>query len=92
MVKLSDTQGADWQQMAKIYKQLTVGTSSRPIAVMLEKANDLLPFREATGIHDSGCGPGPVLSRVISDYGDQIPETCSLSASDFSAGRFDVGL
>lgn len=86
MASLSDTQGADWQEMARIYKQLTVGVSNRPIEAMLDKANALLPFSEATGIHDSGCGPGPVLSRLVSKYGAQLPQHCALSASDFSPG------
>ncbi|KAM3415321.1 hypothetical protein BST61_g8850 [Cercospora zeina] len=84
MVKLSDTQGADWEEMAKIYKKLTVEISSRPIGVMLANANALLPFSEATGIHDNGCGPGPVISRIIADYGTVLPQSCDLSASDFS--------
>ena len=51
---------------------------------MLERANAFLPFTEATGILDNGCGPGPVMSRVLNDY--QIPESCSLTCSDFSEG------
>ncbi|CAK1354830.1 hypothetical protein CB0940_01363 [Cercospora beticola] len=84
MVKLSDTKGGDWEEMAKVYKQLTVEISSRPIGVMLDKANALLPFSEATGIHDNGCGPGPVISRIIADYGSVLPKNCDLSASDFA--------
>ncbi|KAI5370718.1 Putative methyltransferase type 11, S-adenosyl-L-methionine-dependent methyltransferase [Septoria linicola] len=89
MASLSNTQGADWQEVAKIYKQLTVSVSNRPIEAMLDKANALLPFSEATGIHDSGCGPGPVLSRLISKYGAQLPQDCTLSASDFSSGMIE---
>ncbi|KAF2209323.1 hypothetical protein CERZMDRAFT_100525 [Cercospora zeae-maydis SCOH1-5] len=84
MVKLSDIQGGDWAEMAKIYKKLTAEISSRPIGVMLEKTNALLPFSEANGIHDNGCGPGPVISRIIADYGAVLPQSCDLSASDFA--------
>jgi ubiquinone/menaquinone biosynthesis C-methylase UbiE len=70
--------------MARMYKQLTVGVSSRPIATMLDLANAYLPFSEATGIHDNGCGPGNVIEKIIADYGAVIPSTASLSASDFA--------
>lgn len=40
--------------MAEVYKKLTVGTSVRPISVMLEKMNAMLPFSESTGIYDNG--------------------------------------
>lgn len=72
--------------MAKAYNRLTVGTSFKPIGIMLSKSNALLPFSQATGIHDNGCGPGPVISRLITDYGPVIPPTATLSASDFSSG------
>jgi trans-aconitate methyltransferase len=70
--------------MAKVYKQLSLGVSSKPITVMLERSNAAHPFSEATGIHDSGCGPGSVISQIISDYGNSLPMDCTLSASDFS--------
>ena len=59
-------------------------TSHRPIGVMLDRANALLPFSEASGILDNGCGPGPVMSRLLTDY--DIPASCSLTCSDFSEG------
>ena len=65
---------------------MTHRTSLKPIEVMLERANALSPFSEATGILDNGCGPGPVMSRLIQDYGQQIPETCELMCADFSEG------
>lgn len=80
----SPVKGNDWRSMAEIYKKLTVGTSTRPTACMLERMNSMLPFSKATGIYDSGCGPGGVISRVISDYGSTIPPSASLSCSDFS--------
>lgn len=52
---------------------------------MLERLNELSPFSKATAIHDNGCGPGLIISRLIGDYGNIIPADCKLSASDFSA-------
>ena len=83
-VRLGDTTGDQWNEMAKIYKQLTVQTSYGPIGKMLERANALLPFSEASGILDNGCGPGPIMSRILTDY--ELPEACSLTCSDFSEG------
>ncbi|KAF7190211.1 Methyltransferase tpcH [Pseudocercospora fuligena] len=87
MGNIGDTKGDDWEAMAKIYKQLTVGVSHRPIAVILEKVNALQPFSEATSIHDNGCGPGAIISRIIQDY--PIPSSASLTASDFSSHMID---
>lgn len=71
--------------MAEVYKKLTVGIAEKPITVMLERTNSMLPFSKATGIYDNGTGPGGVISRIISDYGSQIPSSATLSCSDFSA-------
>ena len=76
--------GDQWNDIADAYKKITTETSVRPISVMLESANALLPFSEATGILDNGCGPGPIMSRMLKDY--QIPKSCSLTCSDFSEG------
>lgn len=82
MVRLQDSKGDDWKAVADDYARLTSETSNRPIGTMLERADVLLPFSNATGILDNGCGPGPVMSRLLKDY--QIPESCSLTCSDFS--------
>lgn len=81
---MGGTTGDQWNEMAKIYKRLTVQTGYGPIGKMLERANTLSPFSEATGILDNGCGPGPIMSRILDDY--QIPESCSLTCADFSEG------
>lgn len=70
--------------MADAYKRVTSEVNVRPITVMLERANALLPFSEATGVLDNGCGPGPVMTRILRDYG--VPDSCSLTCSDFSEG------
>ena len=49
---------------------------------MLERVNKLLSFSEATAILDNGCGPGPIMKRLLEDY--QIPDSCSLTCADFS--------
>lgn len=70
--------------MAEAYKNVTIETSHGPIGVMLDRANALLPFREASGVLDNGCGPAPVMSRLLQDY--TIPGSCTLTCSDFSEG------
>ena len=84
MVRLGDSSGDQWDDMANGYQKITVETSVRPIGVMLERANALLPFSEATGILDNGCGPGPVMSRLLKDY--KIPGSALITCSDFSEG------
>lgn len=83
--KFSDHTGEDWGEMARVYKKLTVGVAQKPITTLLEQTNKMLPFSEATAIHDNGCGPGPIISRLIQDYGSDIPKDCVLTCSDFSA-------
>lgn len=83
-VKMSDSTGDQWNEMAKIYQRLTFQTAYGPIGKMLERANALLPLSEAKAILDNGCGPGPIMSRILDDF--KIPETCSLTCADFSEG------
>lgn len=87
MTRLQDTTGDDWKALADEYEKLTSEVASRPISTMLERANELLPFSEATGILDNGCGPGPVMLRLLRDY--NIPESCTLVCSDFSDAMVD---
>ncbi|KAF2172483.1 hypothetical protein M409DRAFT_50175 [Zasmidium cellare ATCC 36951] len=75
--------------MAKIYQQLTVTISAKPIGALLSRLNELRSFSTATGVHDNGTGPGPIISRVIEDYGSKIPSECVLSASDFSPAMIE---
>lgn len=81
---MSDSTGDQWDEMAKVYQRLTFQTSYAPIGKMLERANALLPFSQATGILDNGCGPGPVMTRLLDEY--TIADSCSLTCSDFSEG------
>ena len=66
--------------------KLSSGVTHRPIGFMLERANAILPFSEATGILDDGCGPGSIMARLIQDHGAQLPQDCQLLCTDFSAG------
>lgn len=60
MSALQDTKGGDWKGIAENYKNMTTEVGKKPIGVMLERANALLPFSQADGVLDNGCGPGPV--------------------------------
>lgn len=63
---------------------LTVTVADRPIAELLSRANALQPFAQATAILDNGCGPGPIMTRLLQEY--TIPGSCQLTCADFSAG------
>merc|ERR1712029_32413 len=84
MSKLSDTKGEDWEQLASGYEKMTYQTSKAPISKMLERAHALASLSRATGILDNGCGPGPIMSRIIDEYGSGLPDSCSLTCADFS--------
>jgi len=88
MTKLQDTTGAEWKSIAEDYERASSAIASRPIGVMLEKANALLPFSKATAILDNGCGPAPVMSRLLKDY--EIPQSSKLTCADFSEAMIDV--
>jgi SAM-dependent methyltransferase len=53
---------------------------------MIERTNAILPFSRATAILDNGCGPGPITSAIIKEFGDELPADCELLAADFSEG------
>jgi hypothetical protein len=75
--------------MAETYKQLTKGTSVKPTAVLVEKLNSYVPFSTATGILDNGSGPGPIMSKILEDYGTIIPTSATLSCTDFAASMIE---
>lgn len=89
MARLDEHTGDDWGEMAKVYKKLTVGTSAKPIRVILDRLNALVPFSEASGIFDDGTGPGPIISRIIEEYGPTLPKSCTLTATDFAPGMVE---
>ncbi|KAI7531346.1 hypothetical protein KC331_g14165 [Hortaea werneckii] len=86
MSGLSDTKGEDWEQLASGYEKMTYQTSKAPISKMLERAHALAPLSRATGVLDNGCGPGPIMTRIIEEYGSDVPGSCSLTCADFSEG------
>ncbi|KAK3639970.1 hypothetical protein LTR56_012144 [Elasticomyces elasticus] len=86
---LHDTKGDDWNALAAEYVKISHQTTIPPIGLMLERANALYPLSKATAILDNGCGPGPVMERLIKDYGNQIPADCELTCSDFSDGMLE---
>ena len=63
---------------------MSSGPGSTANRILLERANAALPFSQATGILDNGCGPGPIISAIIFTYGNEIPTTTPLLAADFS--------
>ncbi|KAI1085703.1 S-adenosyl-L-methionine-dependent methyltransferase [Whalleya microplaca] len=79
----------DWKMKADSYQSMTGDLNIKPIGVMLEVLNNRIPFSKATGILDNGCGPGPIMARIIDDYGSSIPQSCDLTCSDFSSGMVD---
>ena len=70
--------------MADYYNRMTVDVSRRPVGFLLEKANERVPFSEATAILDNGCGPGPIMGRLLQDY--DIPDSAAITCADFSEG------
>ena len=72
--------------MAAEYKKFSSGPGTQAIKVMIERTNAILPFSRATGILDNGCGPGPITSAIIKEFGDEIPADCEFLAADFSEG------
>ena len=81
--------GEDWKEIAAEYTKLSVKVASKPLAAILDSANTLLPFSEATSILDNGCGPGAVTGRLIEEYGLVVPKDCALLCTDFSEGMID---
>lgn len=73
-----------WEKISKSYLRMVGETTIAAAKVLLRSANELLPFSRATYILDNGCGPGPVMSQLLSEYGAQIDQSCKLQATDFS--------
>lgn len=61
----------------------------KPITVMLECLNSRFPLASASGILDDGCGPGPIMTRIIEEFGDHLPAECTLICSDFAPAMVD---
>lgn len=89
---LANPQGNEdhWSKMAQDYTAFTAAASVKTSEALVSRANKALPFSAATSILDNGCGPGPVIIKVIADYGSQILDSASLRACDFSEGMVKV--
>ncbi|KAI1405993.1 S-adenosyl-L-methionine-dependent methyltransferase [Hypoxylon fuscum] len=83
------TTAEDWKAKADSYQQMTGDLNVKPIGVMLEGLNTRVPFSQTTGILDNGCGPGPIMARIIDEFGSSIPQSATLICSDFSSGMVD---
>ncbi|KAB8227682.1 class I SAM-dependent methyltransferase [Aspergillus alliaceus] len=79
----------DWKKKASSYKSMTGGLNVKPITVMLECLNSRFPLASATGILDDGCGPGPIMTRIIDEFGKHLPAECTLACSDFAPAMVD---
>jgi ubiquinone/menaquinone biosynthesis C-methylase UbiE len=84
MAAISNHKSGDWDKLASAYMKMSNQTTIAPIGLMLERSNAIWPFSKATGILDNGCGPGPIMSRIIQDYGSQLPADIPLTCADFS--------
>jgi ubiquinone/menaquinone biosynthesis C-methylase UbiE len=91
LLTLANTaKGEEWAAVAKDYSKTASNLSSPIIGRMLTGANALHPFAEATAILDNGCGPGSIMMKIISAYGDKLPSSCTLSCSDFAESMVDA--
>ncbi|KAK6079475.1 nucleoside-diphosphate-sugar epimerase [Seiridium cupressi] len=79
----------DWVAFADTYTKLTKGTTEKPIGVILERLNALLPFSGASGFLDNGSGPATIVSRLIQDYGSSIPPWADLTCSDWAPAMIE---
>ncbi|XXH00639.1 hypothetical protein Hte_006987 [Hypoxylon texense] len=83
------TTAEDWKNKADSYKDMTSDLNVKPIGVMLEGLNARVPFSQTAGVLDNGCGPGPIMARIIDEFGSSIPQSATLICSDFSSGMVD---
>ncbi|KAI0203496.1 S-adenosyl-L-methionine-dependent methyltransferase [Astrocystis sublimbata] len=79
----------DWVAFANTYTELTKGTTVKPIGVILERLNALLPFTKASGFLDNGSGPATIMSRLIQDYGASISPSATLTCSDWAPAMIE---
>ncbi|KAI0169664.1 S-adenosyl-L-methionine-dependent methyltransferase [Hypoxylon sp. FL1284] len=83
------TTAEDWKNKADSYGDMTSAINVKPIGSMLEGLNARVPFSQATGILDNGSGPGPIMARIIDEFGSGIPKSANLVCADFSSGMVD---
>lgn len=80
-----------WDNTAAEYEKMPI---QEPLAIpctrMLDFVNATLPFSTASTILDIGCGPGTLPTLLFKKYGEHIPQTAKLIATDFSAGMVEA--
>lgn len=80
-----------WDNTAAEYERMPLdGPLSIPCTRMLDVVNSILPFSTASTVLDIGCGPGTLPTLLFKKYGEHIPETSKLIATDFSAGMVEA--
>lgn len=88
---MSLSNSSKWDNTAAEYEKMPIdGPLSIPCTRMLNVVNTTLPFSTASTILDIGCGPGTLPTLLFKKYGEQIPETTKLIATDFSAGMVEA--
>lgn len=88
---MSLSNSSQWDNTAAEYEKMPIdGPLSIPCTRMLDVVNTSLPFSTASTILDIGCGPGTLPTLLFKNYGEQIPETAKLIATDFSAGMVEA--
>jgi ubiquinone/menaquinone biosynthesis C-methylase UbiE len=81
-----------WKRLASIWKQQNdpLDKGARDAArILVTEVNSVVPFSEASFIHDIGTGNGSVIAVLQDEYGYLIPSSTRLLASDISPGMLD---
>lgn len=80
-----------WDATATGYSNMPIqGPLYVPCVRMLEVMNKARPFSTASTILDVGSGPGTVASLLFENYGQDIPQTARMIATDFSKGMVEA--
>ncbi|KAI5921287.1 S-adenosyl-L-methionine-dependent methyltransferase [Camillea tinctor] len=86
---MEEASAEQWKLAAESYEKGSKATTAKPTATLLERVNARLPFAEASGILDNGCGPGPYMARLIETYGGDIPPSCALTCTDWAPAMIE---
>lgn len=88
---MSFSNSSKWDKTASEYEKMPIDAPlAIPCTRMLDVVNTTLPFSTASTILDIGCGPGTLTTLLFKKYGEQIPQTTKLIATDFSAGMVEA--
>jgi len=83
--------GDSWKELADRVSERQkddpeVGTT---LLRMISRLDERLPFATASGVFDNGCGTGGVISHILDAFGSKIPDSATISASDFSKAMLE---